>query len=148
MRSLAVAVILEMARTIVANPAIKLSAPVVFLLNGGEETLSQAANGFFASSRCGGSLVGVGLAQWFGWQRCRGEKCGRARQPTASSPAAGAAVGQWGRGNGCHAWGRPALTQTLRHNGPHTDQPNTVHLPRPPCMFAARLSAFINLESL
>lgn len=51
MRSLAVAVILEMARTIVANPAIKLSAPVVFLLNGGEETLSQAANGFFASSR-------------------------------------------------------------------------------------------------
>lgn len=49
----AVAIILEMARTIIANPAIKLSAPVVFLLNGGEETLSQAANGFFASSRWG-----------------------------------------------------------------------------------------------
>lgn len=52
----AVAIILEMARTIIANPAIKLSAPVVFLLNGGEETLSQAANGFFASSRWGNSF--------------------------------------------------------------------------------------------
>lgn len=42
---------LELARTLVANPAHRLAAPVVFLFNGGEETLSQAANGFFASSR-------------------------------------------------------------------------------------------------
>jgi len=46
-----VAVALELARTIVANPAVKLHAPAVFLFNGGEETLSQAANGFFASSK-------------------------------------------------------------------------------------------------
>lgn len=76
----AVAIILEMARTIVANPAIKLSAPVVFLLNGGEETLSQAANGFFASSRCvqvcwcpRGCLVPVrALAHAFCWSRRAG----------------------------------------------------------------------------
>lgn len=41
---------LELARTIVSNPGVALRAPVVFLFNGGEETLSQAANGFFASS--------------------------------------------------------------------------------------------------
>ena len=46
-----IAIILELARTIVANPAVKLHAPVVFLMNGGEETLSQASNGFFATSR-------------------------------------------------------------------------------------------------
>ena len=42
---------LELARTFVANPSLKLAAPVVFLFNGGEETLSQAANGFFAQSK-------------------------------------------------------------------------------------------------
>lgn len=44
---------LELARTLVANPKLQLAAPVVFLFNGGEETLSQASNGFFASSRWG-----------------------------------------------------------------------------------------------
>ena len=45
------AVALEMARTIIADPSFSLAAPVVFLFNGGEETLSQAANGFMSSSR-------------------------------------------------------------------------------------------------
>ncbi|KAL4424855.1 hypothetical protein ABPG77_011105 [Micractinium sp. CCAP 211/92] len=46
-----VAIMLEIARTIVANRDIQLAAPIVFLLNGGEETLSQAAHGFFSSSK-------------------------------------------------------------------------------------------------
>ena len=46
-----ICIILELARTIVANPAVRLHAPVLFLMNGGEETLSQASNGFFATSR-------------------------------------------------------------------------------------------------
>ena len=37
-------------QTILADPAVKLHAPVVFLFNGGEETLSQASNGFMAHS--------------------------------------------------------------------------------------------------
>lgn len=49
-----VAILLEVARTLVANRDAQLAAPIVFLFNGGEETLSQAANGFFASSRCMG----------------------------------------------------------------------------------------------
>ena len=44
-------VILELARTVVADPGIQLEAPVVFLMNGGEETLSQAANGFMQRSK-------------------------------------------------------------------------------------------------
>ncbi len=46
-----VGIILELARTIIANPALQLPAPIVFLMNGGEETLSQAANGFMKTSR-------------------------------------------------------------------------------------------------
>lgn len=46
-----VAIMLEIARTIVANRDIQLAAPIVFLFNGGEETLSQAAHGFFSSSK-------------------------------------------------------------------------------------------------
>ena len=46
-----VSVMLELARTIIASREVQLAAPVVFLINGGEETLSQAANGFMASSR-------------------------------------------------------------------------------------------------
>jgi hypothetical protein len=57
-----ICIILELARTIVANPAVKLHAPVVFLMNGGEETLSQASNGFFATSRWV-SAEGLGLAE-------------------------------------------------------------------------------------
>jgi Zn-dependent M28 family amino/carboxypeptidase len=37
-----VGVLLELARVLVANPAIKLSSPVVFLFNGAEETFLQA----------------------------------------------------------------------------------------------------------
>lgn len=46
-----ICIMLELARTLVANPSIRLAAPVVFLFNGGEETLSQASNGFFAQSK-------------------------------------------------------------------------------------------------
>ncbi|KAL4421351.1 hypothetical protein ABPG75_010642 [Micractinium tetrahymenae] len=46
-----VAILLEVARTVVANHDIQLAAPIVFLFNGGEETLSQAANGFFTHSK-------------------------------------------------------------------------------------------------
>ena len=45
-----VGVALEIARTIVANASITLHAPIIFLLNGGEETLMQASHGFMASS--------------------------------------------------------------------------------------------------
>lgn len=37
---------LEVARVLVADPSIRLVAPVVFLFDGGEETFSQAAHGF------------------------------------------------------------------------------------------------------
>lgn len=45
-----VGVALEVARTLVANASLTLPAPVVFLFNGGEETLMQASHGFMASS--------------------------------------------------------------------------------------------------
>lgn len=44
-------VALELARTLIANRDLQLQSPVVVLLNGGEETLSQAANGFMQSSK-------------------------------------------------------------------------------------------------
>lgn len=37
---------LEAARVLVADPSVRLVAPVVFLFDGGEETFSQAAHGF------------------------------------------------------------------------------------------------------
>jgi hypothetical protein len=43
-----VAIALESARTLVAGNA-TLAAPLLFLFNGGEETLSQAAHGRFPS---------------------------------------------------------------------------------------------------
>lgn len=45
-----VGIALEMARTIVANSSLPLSSPIIFLFNGGEETLMQASHGFMASS--------------------------------------------------------------------------------------------------
>ncbi|KAL4547458.1 hypothetical protein Ndes2526B_g06708 [Nannochloris sp. 'desiccata'] len=45
-----VGIALEMARTIVANSSLPLSTPIIFLFNGGEETLMQASHGFMASS--------------------------------------------------------------------------------------------------
>lgn len=44
-----VAVLLEIARVLVSDPSIKLPSPVLFLFNGGEETLMQAAHGFVSS---------------------------------------------------------------------------------------------------
>ena len=41
-----VGVILETARVFIANREIMLNAPIVFLFNGAEEILSQAAHGF------------------------------------------------------------------------------------------------------
>ena len=43
------AVLLEIARVLVSDPSIKLPGPVLFLFNGGEETLMQAAHGFVSS---------------------------------------------------------------------------------------------------
>ena len=46
-----VGVMLEAARTFIANPDIRLTAPIIFLFNGAEETLSQAAHGFMAHDK-------------------------------------------------------------------------------------------------
>jgi len=46
-----VGVMLEAARVFIANPDIKLAGPIIFLFNGAEETLSQAAHGFMAHDR-------------------------------------------------------------------------------------------------
>lgn len=42
---------LETARVFIANSEITLAAPIIFLFNGAEETLSQAAHGFMAHDR-------------------------------------------------------------------------------------------------
>ena len=42
---------LETARVFIANSEIRLAAPIIFLFNGAEETLSQAAHGFMAHDR-------------------------------------------------------------------------------------------------
>lgn len=47
---------LEMARAMLADPALELPAPVVFAFNGGEETLSQAAHGYMAQSEFAAEL--------------------------------------------------------------------------------------------
>eukprot|EP00884_Botryococcus_braunii_P019870 jgi/Botrbrau1/6567/Bobra.40_2s0031.1 len=44
-----VAVCLEAARALAHNPAFRLAAPLLILLNGGEETLLQAAHGYMSS---------------------------------------------------------------------------------------------------
>lgn len=46
-----VGVMLEAARVFIVNPDIKLPGPIIFLFNGAEETLSQAAHGFMAHDR-------------------------------------------------------------------------------------------------
>lgn len=45
-----VGVAMEALRTLACDPSVHLEAPVVFLFNGGEETLMQAAHGFMASN--------------------------------------------------------------------------------------------------
>lgn len=47
----AAGVMLEAARVLIANTGIQLAGPVIFLFNGAEETLSQAAHGFMAQSQ-------------------------------------------------------------------------------------------------
>lgn len=47
---------LEVARTLVADPETRLAAPLVFLFNGGEETILLAAHGFMATSKWAASL--------------------------------------------------------------------------------------------
>jgi hypothetical protein len=42
---------LELARVIIADPGLALAAPVLVLLNGGEETVLTAAHGFMAGSK-------------------------------------------------------------------------------------------------
>lgn len=42
------ATLLELARVVVQNPSVQLSGPVIFLLNGGEETAMQASHGFIS----------------------------------------------------------------------------------------------------
>ena len=50
---------LEAARTFIANADIRLTAPIIFLFNGAEETLSQAAHGFMAHDRYGRNVVAL-----------------------------------------------------------------------------------------
>lgn len=45
-----VGVMLEVARVLIMNPAIKLAGPVVFLMNGAEEALCPASHGFMQQS--------------------------------------------------------------------------------------------------
>lgn len=101
-----------------ANPTLRLAAPIVFLFNGGEETLSQASNGFFASSRWG---VGMG-GRRIGWVQA-----GRLQEQAS--------------------WPLPATlhdaTTPRLHRYSH---PNAACRPLPP-RFARDLGAFINLES-
>ncbi|KAK9806066.1 hypothetical protein WJX73_010823 [Symbiochloris irregularis] len=51
-----VAVALETARALAAQPGLHLPGPLVFLLNGGEETFSQGAAGFMNSSKAAPSI--------------------------------------------------------------------------------------------
>ena len=46
------ATVLELARLVVQNPSMQLSGPVIFLLNGGEETAMQASHGFISQVGC------------------------------------------------------------------------------------------------
>ena len=46
-----VGVMLEVARALVADPTTRLKAPVMFLFNGGEESLLLASHGFMANSK-------------------------------------------------------------------------------------------------
>lgn len=46
----------EIARTLVYNESLQLHSPVLFLFNGGEETLMQAAHGFMSTSKYAGEL--------------------------------------------------------------------------------------------
>lgn len=54
-----VAVLLEIARVLVSDPSIHLPGPVLFLFNGGEETLMQAAHGFVSSGHRWVSDIGA-----------------------------------------------------------------------------------------
>lgn len=166
-----VAVILELARTIVANPSIKLAAPVVFLLNGGEETLSQAANGFFASSRRVLLAVFAAVVHW--WIAVPGGA------PQTDPGGSGGASGVFAASRWALPWARRGLLQAraveddsclqVLENGctpqacvgkgtPPAPGPGASQAPEhraalisPSCLFVPRfargLGAFINLES-
>lgn len=53
------AVLLEIARMVVSDPAIELPGPVLFLFNGGEESLMQASHGFVHSGHRWVNDIGV-----------------------------------------------------------------------------------------
>ncbi|DBB01398.1 TPA: hypothetical protein ACH3X1_000064 [Trebouxia sp. C0004] len=54
-----VAVLLEIARVLVSDPTIQLPGPMLFLFNGGEESLMQAAHGFVHSGHRWVNDIGV-----------------------------------------------------------------------------------------
>jgi len=54
-----VAVLLEIARVLVSDPTIQLPGPILFLFNGGEESLMQAAHGFVHSGHRWVNDIGV-----------------------------------------------------------------------------------------
>ncbi|KAL0050880.1 hypothetical protein WJX82_009317 [Trebouxia sp. C0006] len=54
-----VAVLLEIARVLVSDPTIQLPSPILFLFNGGEESLMQAAHGFVHSGHRWVNDIGV-----------------------------------------------------------------------------------------
>lgn len=53
------AVLLEIARIVVSDPAIELPGPILFLFNGGEESLMQASHGFVHSGHRWVNDIGV-----------------------------------------------------------------------------------------
>ena len=56
-----VATLLELARLVVQNPSMQLSGPLIFLLNGGEETAMQASHGFISQVEC---CIAMHFALW------------------------------------------------------------------------------------
>jgi hypothetical protein len=129
----------------VANPAHALSTPVVFLFNGGEETLSQAANGFFTSSRSARRTTAppqlempmrfTGRPAWLGRRVCLASPILAGRVLARPHTAAVAFLATPSP--------RPTSTPLLLPSLP----PPPAFLLSSPRSYARGLGAFINLES-